>query len=235
MVYHCNTTNPSAYDKAYFETFLFKKLGSVKDDGSVADSDVRSQGSSDQTYYSCFANLEPTPPSDEEYSTPKTLNSRSFSKLEARSPWELEYLFPKNMHSLCFPPPPLTLCDFDLHFRYRSPRLIGLEVTPGNPAGRRYTNERNERVSEGLGLSVSPKSALQIARDKISAKDWKRKVEDRVGDWDGDDWGRKKEARELVERVVAKARTFAKKTRHARSIYGFEMKEKNSEMLEQAK
>jgi len=195
MVYHCNSTNPSVYDKAYFEAFLFRKLGSVQYTQSVADSDVTSQRSSDQEQGYC-----------------------SSTDLEPASPSELEHLFSKTLNSLCFSPA-LPLSDPDPRFRNPSPRLIGVEIIPGNPTARRYYNERNERVFEGIGLRA-PRAAFEIARDKISAKDWKRKVEDREGDWDGDDWGKKKEVRELLERVVAKAKSLAMKTRQARSMYG---------------
>ncbi|KAM3083787.1 hypothetical protein ACMFMF_001152 [Clarireedia jacksonii] len=96
-------------------------------------------------------------------------------------------------------PPKPTLdasSDPDPRFaRSGSAHLIEAEIIPGNPKMRRNT-DRGEEVFEGTGSSDRPKSPSEIARDKISAKDWKRKVEDREGDWDSDESGKKEGVKE---------------------------------------
>jgi hypothetical protein len=190
--------NPSPFDKACFEAHLFSKLGNVQDIKSFADPDLVSESSADQEFFSCSTDLEAKPLGDLEKLFPKLPNSRRY-----------------------FSPVP-TLPDPDRRFRSRRPRLFGLEMIPGNPAGSRYYNERDECVFEGMGLMEPRRTAFELARDKISAKDWKRKVEDREGDWNSDDWRKKKEElREMVDRIVAKAKFLAMRPRQARGVYGY--------------
>ncbi|KAM3088037.1 hypothetical protein ACMFMG_002099 [Clarireedia jacksonii] len=166
-------TNPTALAKALFEEHLCWKLSSIQAAQSVGGLDVVSQRFSD-----LWRDLSsPTPPKPV---SPPALEQLSLKPRSCRS-------LPQTLDASSDPDPRFA--------RSGSAHLIEAEIIPGNPKMRRNT-DRGEEVFEGTGSSDRPKSPSEIARDKISAKDWKRKVEDREGDWDSDESGKKEGVKE---------------------------------------